>query len=155
MSRFAPQEIRTFFVTSNAIDKRAIFQTDNMALLMVDVLRDNRQKKRFQLHEYVVMRDHIHLLLTPAAENPLEKCMQYIKGGFSFRAKKELAFEREIWQAGFTLHRVEDARDYSTHIVYIHENPVRAGMVMKAEDYAYSSAKAGIDLDGMPRHFQP
>jgi putative transposase len=155
MSRFAPQEIRTFFVTSNAIDRRAIFQTERMALLMIDVLRDNRQKKRFHLHEYVVMRDHIHLLLTPAAENPLEKCMQYIKGGFSFRAKKELGFEREIWQAGFKLHRVEDAGDYATHVVYIHQNPVRAGMVTTAKDYAYSSAKPRIELDAAPIYFQP
>ena len=155
MSRLAPQEIRTFFVTSNAIDRRAIFQTDRMALLMIDVLRANREQKRFQLHEYVVMRDHIHLLLTPAAENPLEKCMQYIKGGFSFRAKKELGFEREIWQPGFKLHRVEDVRDYAAHVVYIHQNPVRAGMVIQAEDFAYSSAKASIELDPAPRHLQP
>lgn len=155
MSRLAPQEIRTFFITSNAIDRRALFQTERMALLMIDVLRDNREKKRFQLHDYVVMRDHIHLLLTPTAEHSLEKCMQFIKGGFSFRAKKELGFEREIWQAGFTLHRVEDARDYAAHVVYIHQNPVRAGMVMKAADYAYSSAKASIALDPAPRHLQP
>lgn len=155
MSRLAPQETRTFFVTSNIIDRRGIFQPERVAMLLIDVLRDNREKCRFQLHAYVVMRDHIHLLLTPAAENPLEKCMQFIKGGFSFRAKKELGFDREVWQSGFKLHRIEDPRDYAAHVLYIHENPVKAGMVTRAEDYPYSSANPKIELDPSPGHLLP
>ena len=150
MSRFA-QEIRTFFITTNAIDRRAIFQSDRMARLVLDVLRDNREMKRFLLHEYVVMRDHVHLIITPAHEHSLEKCMQYIKGGFSFRAKKELAFEREIWQPGFKDHRIRDTRDYETHVEYVHHNPVRKGMVTKPEDYEYSSANPKIELDPPPQ----
>jgi putative transposase len=125
-----------------------------MALLLIDVLRDNRAKQRFQLHEYVVMRNHIHLLLTPAAEHAVEKCMQFIKGGFSFRAKKELGFQGDVWHPSFMQHRVEDARDYSGHVVYIHENPVRAGMVARAEDYPFSSAKPAIELDPAPEHLR-
>jgi REP-associated tyrosine transposase len=154
MSRFAPQEIRTFFISTNAIDRRSIFQTDRMALLLLDVLRDNREKKRFLLHEYVVMRDHIHLIITPAHEHSLEKCVQFIKGGFSFRSKRELGFEREIWQPGFKDHRIDDARDYETHVVYVHQNPVKRGLVGKAEDYEYSSANPKIEIDRAPQQFQ-
>jgi len=125
-----------------------------MALLLIDVLRDNRDKARFALHEYVVMPNHIHLLLTPAPENPLEKCAQFIKGGFSFRAKKELGINNEIWQPSFTQHRVEDARDYAQHREYIHQNPVRAGLVRCAEDYPYSSLNAKLVLDPAPEHLQ-
>src|SRR3954469_11768661 len=123
MPRFAPQEVRTFFITSSAHQKPSIFQTDRMSLFFLDVLRDNREKKRFELHEYVVMRNHIHLILTPAPELPVEKCVQYIKGGFSFRAKRELQYNSGVWHPSCTQHRIEDARDYATHCVYIHENP--------------------------------
>ncbi|MCU1310491.1 MAG: transposase [Candidatus Angelobacter sp.] len=102
MLRLAPQEIRTFFITSIASGRRPLFQTERMALLLIDVFRDNREKARLALHEYVVMPNHIHLLFTPAPENPLEKCAQFIKGGFSFRAKKELGTNSEIWQPSFT-----------------------------------------------------
>jgi hypothetical protein len=43
-------------------------------------------------HEFVIMPNHLHLLLTPAAEIPLEKALQFIKGGFSYRAKREIHF---------------------------------------------------------------
>src|SRR5438309_1988956 len=122
MPRFAPQEVRTFFITSSAHQKHSIFQTDRMALLFIDVLRDNREKKRFTLHEYVVMRNHIHLILTPAPKHSVEKCMQFIKGGFSFRAKKELNFNGDVWHPSFSLHRIEDQRDFETHMNYVRNN---------------------------------
>jgi REP element-mobilizing transposase RayT len=82
----APQSTRTFFVTSTTAGRRALLQSDRMAQLLVDVLAENRRKRRFLLHEFVIMPNHFHLLLTPAAEIPLEKALQFIKGGFSYRA---------------------------------------------------------------------
>jgi REP element-mobilizing transposase RayT len=67
----------------------------------VDVLVENRRKGRFLLHEFVIMPNHFHLQLTPAAAIPLGKALQFIKGGFSFRAKREIHFGLEIWQASF------------------------------------------------------
>ena len=70
-----------------------------MAQLLLDVLSENRRKERFLLHEFVIMANHFHLLLTPAAEIPL--ALQFIKGGFSYRAKREINFPLEIGQASF------------------------------------------------------
>jgi putative transposase len=85
----APQSTRTFFVSSTTAGRRALLQFDRMAQLLVDVLAENRRKRRFLLHEFVIMPNHFHLLLTPAVEIPLEKAPQFIKGGFSYRAKRE------------------------------------------------------------------
>src|SRR3984957_1223281 len=115
----APRSTRTFFVTSTTAGRRALLQSDRMAQLLVDVLRENRQKRRFLLHEFVIMPNHFHLLLTPAAEISLEKELQFIKGGFSYRAKKEIHFAFEIWQASFVNHRIRDAEDYKHHHTYI------------------------------------
>ena len=82
MPQAAPST-RTFFVTSTTIGRRALLQSDRMAQLLVDVA-ENRRKKRFLLHEFVIMPNHFHLLLTPAAEIPLERALQFIKGGFSY-----------------------------------------------------------------------
>jgi len=152
--RLAPQEIRTFFVTSTAWGRRNIFQTDRMAQLFLDVMRENRDKERFLLHEFVVMPNHFHILLTPGAENSLEKCAQYLKGGFSFRAKRELGFVGEIWQPGYNEHRVKDARDYEEHVRYIRENPVRARLCESLVGYAYSSASGKYKIDPAPAHFR-
>ena len=99
------------------------------------------------------MPDHFHLLLTPVTS--LEKAVQLIKGGFSHRVKADLGSSMEIWQRGFSDHRIRDAQDYQRHREYIHQNPVRAGYVAKAEDYLYSSAidyvggKGLIDIELM------
>jgi putative transposase len=125
-----------------------------MAALLLDVLKVNRKKARFELHEFVVMRDHLHLLITPAVEESLEKCVQYIKGGFSFRAKRELGFNGEVWQAGYNEQRIRSAQEYSDVARYIRENPVKAGMVQEPQAYPYSSATEVLELDPMPRHFR-
>ena len=150
----APQEIRTFFVTSTTKDRHPIFQTERMARLFIDVLQDNRKKGRFLLHEFVVMPDHFHLLVTPAENVPIEKAVQYIKGGFSFRAKKELGFTAEIWQESFAERRIKDAEDYEKHRTYIWENPVKRFLVEKPEMYPYSSASPGAKVDARPAWFR-
>jgi putative transposase len=142
----AAQSVRTFFVTSTTDGRRALLQSDRMAQLMVDVLAENRRKGRFLLHDFVIMPNHFHLLLTPAAEIPLEKALQFIKGGFSFRAKRENCFPYEVWQASFLNHRIHDAEDYKNHHTYILENPVRAGLSERPELFAWSSASMRMEI---------
>jgi hypothetical protein len=69
--------------------------------------------------------DHFHLIITPA-DIPLERAVQFVKGGFSFRAGRELASVSEIWQKGFTDHRIRDASNHRRCREYIILNPVRA-----------------------------
>jgi putative transposase len=151
----APQEIRTFFVTSVAASHRPVLQTARMSSLLLDVLQDNRKQKRFLLHEFVIMPDHFHLLLTPAPDVPLEKCLQYIKGGFSFRAREELDFKQDIWQQSFTEHRVKDAGDYERHREYIWRNPVKRFLVEAPALFPYSSAYPGAEIDATPPWLKP
>jgi len=102
---------------------------------------------------FVFMRDHVHLILTPAPLVSLEKAMQFVKGGFSFRAKKELNFNREIWQKGNKERRITDTGDYAKHVEYIWMNPVKAGYVQSPEEYFYSSARLRSEVDPAPPHF--
>src|SRR5271156_2583959 len=99
----APQEVRTFFVTTVCANRRRLFQVASNAQLLLDILQANRIKGHYQLHAFVVMPDHIHLLLTPAKDISIERAMQFIKGGFSFQLKSKLG----AWQPGFTLRRIE------------------------------------------------
>ena len=151
----APQETRTFFVTSVTQGRRAVLQSSKMAQLLMHVLQENRTKGRFLLHEFVIMPDHFHVLITPAEDVSLEKAVQYIKGGFSFRARRELAFNGEIWESSFTDHRIKDQDDYETHRNYIRQNPVSRFLAEKPELYPYSSAYAGADIDPAPPWLKP
>src|ERR1022692_2141569 len=120
--RLARQEVRTFFVTAVTWERRPIFRAEPLARLFLDPLARYRSEGRFLLHEFVLMPDHFHLLLTPAHDVSLEKALQFLKGGFSFRVKRELGSNAEIWQTGFTEHRVRDWEDFQQHATYIREN---------------------------------
>jgi putative transposase len=67
-----------------------------MAELFIEVLRTQMRSGKMTVHEFAVMPNHIHILMTLPGEVSLEKAMQLIKGGFSYRANKELGFRGEI-----------------------------------------------------------
>ena len=139
-------------VTSETWGRRSLFTNDRWAKLLIDTLYHYRGQA-YALHEFVVMPEHIHVLLTP--QTSLEKAVQFIKGGFSCRVTKDLQSNMEVWQTGFQDHRIRDASDYAAHVFYIHENPVKRGLCQKADDYAYSSADPRYDLDGVPQGLKP
>src|SRR5215475_10264071 len=121
---------RTFFVTAKTAGSRSLFQTERMANLFIQVLRDYMRAGKFVVHDFVVMPNHIHLLATIPDDTTIEKTMQLIKGNFSFRANKELDFRGEIWQRGFSDVRVPDEKSFQTHREYISNNPVKAGIAL-------------------------
>jgi putative transposase len=138
---------RTFFITSITAQRRTVFQCDSAADLLIEVLLHYRAQRKYLLHEFVVMPDHFHALITPSPQISLERAVQFVKGGFSFRLKSQLP----VWQPSFTNHRVRDEEDFVGHREYIWMNPVRARLVRRAEEYAYSSANGKYLLDPAPR----
>jgi len=106
-----------------------------MANLFIDVLRSTMRSHKITIHDFVVMPNHVHILMTVPGEISLEKAMQLIKGSFSFRANKELGFKGEIWQRGFSDERVNDAQSFEQHREYIENNPVKAGLAKSSEEY--------------------
>jgi putative transposase len=105
------------------------------------------------LHEFVIMPDHFHLLITPSES--LERAMQLIKGGFSFPANRELGFTHEIWQPIYYDRRVRDVEEYFGFRKYIWENPVKRGLAIRPEEYRYSSAWPELEMkmDPAPQRF--
>jgi putative transposase len=146
---------RTFFVTSNIVGGKSLFQSPAPSTLFIKTLYEYRAQKKFRLHAFVVMPDHFHVLLTVGREMTVERAVQLIKGGFAFRAGKELGFPSPFWQRGFSEVRVLDRAAYYSHVGYIHQNPVRNGLVIEAPDFPYSSAWPGFDLDPEPQGLKP
>ena len=139
-------------VTTETWEGRALFHVESWARLLIDTIYHYRGQA-YLLHEFVIMRDHIHVLITP--QTSLEKAAQFIKGGFSYRAKKELGSNMEVWQRGFQDHRIRDANDYAIHVSYIHNNPVKERLCERPDQYPYSSAHPGFELDAVPQGLKP
>jgi putative transposase len=129
---------RIFFATTKISMGRRLLQSERSAMLLIDVLRSNVAAGKFELHEFVIMPDHLHVLMTLPDDMTIERAMQLIKGGFSYRLKKEFGYQGEVWQRGFSEVRIADAQSFMQHREYIVQNPVKAGFVETAEQYPYS-----------------
>jgi putative transposase len=145
---------RTFFVTSSTWGKRSLLQAERTAALLIDVLYDYRRQGKFWLHEFVIMPDHFHLLLSVDSDTTVEKAVQFIKGGFAFRAGRELGLHAPVWQKGFSEVRVNDSGAFANMRAYIHENPVKRFLSVTSTEYPYSSASLRLDLDPPPQRLK-
>lgn len=139
-----------YFVSFSTWHRRRLFVVESYVRLFLKTLYGYRRQGRFELHAFVVMPEHVHLLLTPAPGVTLERSIQLIKGGYSHALGVELGRKSEVWQRGFTDHRIRDAADCDMHRSYIHDNPVKRGIVSEASEYRYSSAYPGFKLDRWP-----
>ena len=142
-----------YFITASTAQRAPLFRRDPMARLFVEVLFHYRDHKNYLLHEFVLMPDHFHLLVSPMLS--LERSLQLIKGGFSYRAKKELGFAGDIWEKSFYDRRVRGAEDYYNFKQYIRQNPIKDGLASTLADYPYSSARPEFAMDDVPQRLKP
>jgi len=145
----------TYFLTAGAFNKTHILQSERMAELFCEILFRYRDAGKFQIHAFVVMPNHIHLLLTVPEGMMLERTMQLIKGGFSYEAGKQFGVRGTIWQKSYVDRRVRDAVECFRFREYIHQNPVRAGLVSAQKEFACSSASERFRLDELPQRLKP
>jgi putative transposase len=141
---------QTYFVTTSTHQKRFLLQGQAFAELLLETIFFYRSQGRFRLHAFVIMPNHFHLVITPGEESTLERSLQVVKGGFSYRVRTELGRHMEIWQRGFTDRRIRDSAECAAIVRYIHENPVKANLVQKAVEFPYSSINPKFQLDPLP-----
>ncbi len=140
----------TYFVNFSTWQRQRLFVVESWPRLFLKTLYGYRREGKFALHAFVVMPEHVHLLLTPSEDVTIERAIQLIKGGYSHALGSEIGRNREIWQRGFTDHRIRDGQDFAGHREYIHQNPVVRGLVAVPSEYRYSSAYPGFKLDPWP-----
>ena len=113
-----------------------------LADMVVDALQYNSEVLgHYDLHAFVVMPNHVHVLLTACIALP--KLTKSIKGITAKRANELLGHAVQcFWQEESYDHLVRDGREFQRIRLYIENNPVRAGLVSEASEYRWSSARA-------------
>jgi REP element-mobilizing transposase RayT len=100
-------------------------------------------RQRYDLEAWVVMPNHVHLMVRVREEHPLSEIIHSWK---SFTAKRIAHLTKTtgtIWQAEYWDRFVRDAEHFDRVMTYIHDNPVRAGLATTAGDWKWSSAYRG------------
>jgi putative transposase len=113
-----------------------------------------RSKGNCRLHDFVLMPNHLPLILTPAEDVTLENARQWIKGGSSQEIHKVRGNKMQIWQPGFHESRVTDPMNYRKKADSIRFNPGFAKLVERPEDWS-SSVSAQFERGPIPQGLKP
>ena len=141
-------DMETYALTTATFQRHALFVRTANAELLVKTLFHYRDQGRYQLHGFVVMPEHLHVLLSPSESQTIERCAQCIKGGFSHEVRAQ--FHGEVWQVGFHEHRIRDGEDFRRQLGYIAANPGKRGLV----DWGSVHTRFLERLDPMPERFK-
>ena len=96
---------------------------------------------RYQLHAWVIMPNHVHLLLTPTDGQPLSTILQLVKTFSARNANSILVRRGKFWQSDYFDRLIRDERHFYTAHDYIENNPIKAGLCDRPEDWMFSSAR--------------
>jgi putative transposase len=130
--RHIVQNEHMMFVTTNTEKRIPIFSNPAYARESIETLYRVQQLHPFFLFAFTIMPDHCHLLLKVPSPEKISTIMNSFKAGVSHNIGIG-----PIWQSRFDLKIVTDSKPV---IVYIHRNPVVAGLAHSPEEYPWSSA---------------
>jgi putative transposase len=122
------------FLTFSCYLRRSYFESAAAMDLFEDALERVRRRYLFVVAGYVVMPEHVHLLVNEPKRALLSKAIQALKLSVSVRSH-----ERPFWQAHYYDFNVSAHEKFVEKLRYIHRNPVHRGLVVKPEDWRWSS----------------
>jgi putative transposase len=148
---------KAFVAMDRLLDRAAngplYLRRPELADMVVGALQDGQDKfQRYELHAFVVMPNHVHLLATPKVV--ASRWLAPLKGFTAYRANQLLGSQGQaFWQDESYDHLVRSAAEFDRIRAYIEGNPVTAGLVVEAQEYCWSSAsrlKGGCGQDWPP-----
>ena len=125
----------TFFVTTSLANRALLLRAPDKAQIVVDSLQFFRRNGDIELYGFVVMPDHVHLILKLHDSLTLPRWVRRFK---SYTAHG--VGLGPIWEKGYWSEVVAGESFLLEKLQYIHANPIRAGLVTEPQEYAWSSA---------------
>ena len=168
-----------YFVTYSVVDWADVFTRNTYKDILIESWKHCQKHKGLNIHAYVIMTNHVHMIISRKSENTLEAIMRDMKKFTASKIIEAIQYSKEEsrkeWLMGLFRKAGEENSNnkifqfwqqdnhpmlcfnpdiFQQKLTYVHQNPVRAGFVEKAEDWLYSSAgdyylgrKGLIDID--------
>jgi REP element-mobilizing transposase RayT len=126
-----------YFITSVCKNRFPYFADADSAMHARHCLLDARMWPDASCHGWVLMPDHLHLLVVLGKYESLSLTIQRVKSLISKSINRANGFSQPIWQRGFHDHAIRTHEEISDFAQYLAQNPVKAGLVQDAKDYPY------------------
>lgn len=132
-------------VTQRGNRRHRVFFCDRDYLIYLHWLREYAGQCGVEILAYALMPNHVHLVLVPEGRGSLPEALRCLHMRYAQRVNREKDWVGHLWQGRY-FSSVVDERYFWAAIHYVERNPVRAGLVERAEDYHWSSARAHCGL---------
>lgn len=129
------------------INKQQILEEKEDNEKFLNILKECKEISQYKLYAYCLMGNHIHLVIRVEKE-PLEIIFKRICGRYAYWYNSKYQRVGHLFQDRFKSEPIEDEGYLLTVLRYIHQNPVKAGLVKKIEEYPYSSYRCYLEQDG-------
>lgn len=131
----------TLFLTQVTWRRFPLFADPAHVDLLLARLRETKERHPFHMRAWVILPDHLHLIVDPVGETSPGALMGHLKATFTiaYREMKQLPTGLMLWQKGYYAHAIAAQLDLHRHIDYIHYNPVRHRLVDKPEEWPHTS----------------
>lgn len=128
-----------YHVIQRGNNRQAIFYSDHDREKMRALLAENAAQFAVQIHAYVLMDNHFHLLVTPQTEDGLPRMMQAVGRRYVRYFNDKHGRTGTLWEGRYKSALVQSERYLLACMVYMDLNPVRAGRVSRPQEHAWSS----------------
>ncbi|MDL2229655.1 transposase [Treponema sp. OttesenSCG-928-L16] len=126
-----------YHVTARANRKEMIMYCNAMKKLFVSVLHRAKKKYHFQIINFCIMGNHIHLIIRPFEEESLSRIMQWILSVFAMAWNRAHHINGHVWGERFFSKIIESSQEFAHTFDYITQNPVRAQVVRNVWEWRY------------------
>jgi Transposase and inactivated derivatives len=120
-------------------NRQQVFLDDQDRRVFLDFLAEAAQREQLLVHAFVLMDNHVHLLVTPEAEAAMSRTVQALGRRYVRYFNQRHQRTGTLWEGRYKSSLIQTDRYFMICMAYIDLNPVRAGMVARAADYAWSS----------------
>ena len=141
-----PAENEPRLITTNTHQRRPIFRSAAACQNFVNQIYRVRADVGFLLLSFVIMPDHVHLILVPTATES-GRLMHLIKGRFARSYNAQRGAKGSVWQSRFHEAVLISDEAFSQAMEYVETNPVAAGIVERPHDYRWSTACGAYETD--------
>ncbi len=141
-------ESEIYHVMFRGIDRQLIFEEKQDYLFLLEIIQECKDICNFELYAYCLMGNHVHLLIK-TLDDSLETIMKRIAGRYVYWYNVKYKRIGHLLQDRFKSEPVEDDSYFLTVLRYIHQNPVKAKLCSKPEDYPFSSYCAYLGNDDL------
>jgi putative transposase len=128
-----------YFVTTVTSNRQKFFIKDEFCDILIKEFNFYRNKFKFLFFGYVIMPDHLHLLIMTGKKGTISDIMRDIKHHSSTQVNHLLERNGRVWQEDFYPEIIDEEKFFHQKLDYIHNNPIKHGYVEYPDEWRYSS----------------